>query len=72
MKDKKYICCCSGGKDSTAMFLKILETKRPLDLVVICDIKEEYDWLKFNQHKIKELCETITEVYIDTFIFRYR
>ena len=40
MLTKKYICCCSGGKDSTAMFLKILETKRPLDLVVICDIKE--------------------------------
>ena len=57
MENKKYICCCSGGKDSTTMFLKILELKKPLDLVVICDIKEEYDWLKYNQKKIKQLCE---------------
>ena len=54
---KKYICCCSGGKDSTTMFLKILELKKPLDLVVICDIKEEMDFLKHNQYKIKEICD---------------
>ena len=57
MENKKYICCCSGGKDSSAMFLKLIEQNRPLDLVIICDIKEEYDFLKHNQQKIKEICE---------------
>lgn len=57
MENKKYICCCSGGKDSTVMFLQILKYKLPIDIVIISRIKEEYGFIKFNQDKIIKLCE---------------
>ena len=30
----------SGGKDSTAMLLRLIEEKRPIDLILFCDT----DW----------------------------
>lgn len=38
----KYICCFSGGKDSTAMLIHILENKLPLDEIIYCDVG---DWI---------------------------
>ena len=32
MKPEKYVLSLSGGKDSTAMLLRLLEEKRPVDL----------------------------------------
>lgn len=29
--EEKYICCFSGGKDSTAMLIHILKNKLPLN-----------------------------------------
>ena len=52
----KYIACISGGKDSVVMLLKILQHKLPLDLVIISRIKEEYNFIKFNQKKIINIC----------------
>ena len=40
--DKKYICCFSGGKDSTAMLIYILENNLPLDEVLYVDVG---DWM---------------------------
>ena len=34
----KYICCFSGGKDSTAMLIHIIENKLPLDDIIYCDV----------------------------------
>ena len=38
----KYICCFSGGKDSTAMLIHILENNLPLDEIIYCDVG---DWI---------------------------
>lgn len=50
MKPKLYICSLSGGKDSTAMLLKLIEKDYPLDMILCCDtgleFPEMYDHLK--------------------------
>ena len=38
----KYICCFSGGKDSTAMLIHILKNNLPLDEIIYCDVG---DWI---------------------------
>lgn len=38
----KHICCFSGGKDSTAMLIYILENNLPLDEIIYCDVG---DWI---------------------------
>lgn len=43
VKEKKYIASCSFGKDSTAMILKLIEEKYPLDEVVFYDTGMEFN-----------------------------
>jgi len=38
----KYIVSFSGGKDSTAMLLRLLEEGRPVDDIVFCDTTAEF------------------------------
>lgn len=38
----KYIVSFSGGKDSTAMLLRLLEEGRPVDEIVFCDTTAEF------------------------------
>ena len=49
-KKKLYMVSLSGGKDSTAMLLRLIEEKRPIDLILFCDTGLEfpqmYDHLK--------------------------
>ena len=49
-KPKLYMVSLSGGKDSTAMLLRLIEEKRPIDLILFCDTGLEfpqmYDHLK--------------------------
>ena len=40
---KVYISMLSGGADSTAMTLKLLELGKPLDYIVFCDTTLEHD-----------------------------
>lgn len=42
MNPKKYVLSLSGGKDSTAMLLRLLEEKRPVDLILFCDTGLEF------------------------------
>ena len=42
MKPKKYIVSLSGGKDSTAMLLRLIEEDRPVDLILFCDTGLEF------------------------------
>jgi 3'-phosphoadenosine 5'-phosphosulfate sulfotransferase (PAPS reductase)/FAD synthetase len=54
----KYIASLSGGKDSLAMVLKILELNYPLDEVVYFDIGVEFDSIRNNIDKIKPILES--------------
>ena len=39
----KYVASCSGGKDSVAMVLELIEKEWPLDCVVMVDLGKEFD-----------------------------
>jgi len=43
MTDTKYVSMLSGGRDSTAMTLMLLEKGEPLDYIVFCDTGLEHD-----------------------------
>ncbi len=49
-KPKLHIVSLSGGKDSTAMLLRMLEEGMPVDIILFCDTGMEYDGLK------REMC----------------
>jgi len=42
VRKKIYIVSLSGGKDSTAMLLKLLEMNKPIDYIVFCDTGVEF------------------------------
>ncbi len=42
MRPKLFVVSLSGGKDSTAMLLKLIEEKRPIDLILFCDTGLEF------------------------------
>lgn len=54
----KYIASLSGGKDSLAMVLKILELNYPLDEVVYFDIGVEFYSIRNNIDKLKPILES--------------
>lgn len=37
MKSEIFVVSLSGGKDSSAMLLRLLEENRPVDLILYCD-----------------------------------
>lgn len=51
-----YVVNFSGGKDSTAMLLKLIENKEQIDEVVWCDTGMEFDELYKHIDKIRKLC----------------
>lgn len=59
----KYIASFSGGKDSTAMILKIIEEGLPLDRIVFCDtgleFGEQQNIIKIYKKKFKELAPDV-------------
>ena len=40
---KVYLVSFSGGKDSTAMLLKLIEKGYPIDEIICCDTGKEFD-----------------------------
>ena len=44
-KPKLHIVSLSGGKDSTAMLLRMLEEGMPVDIILFCDTGMEFDGL---------------------------
>lgn len=42
MKPKKYVVSLSGGKDSTAMLLRLIAENRPIDYIIFCDTGLEF------------------------------
>ena len=37
MKEKFYVVSLSGGKDSTAMLLRLIEENRPIDKIIYAE-----------------------------------
>lgn len=59
-KELKYIVSFSGGKDSTAMLLRMLEENMPVDEIVFCDTGKDFpDMLEH----IKKVNSYIKEKY---------
>lgn len=53
-KDKLYVASLSGGKDSTAMVLRLIEEQRPLDLILFCDTGLEFPQLYEHVKKLEQ------------------
>lgn len=69
----KHIVSFSGGKDSTAMLLKMIENKMPIDEIIFCNIMatdtigaeypEMYDYLdKIDEYLMKTIGKKITRL----------
>ncbi len=54
MKPKKYVVSLSGGKDSTAMLLKLIEGKRPIDYIIFCDTGLEFPRMYEHINKLEK------------------
>lgn len=53
-KPKFHIVSFSGGKDSTAMLLGMLERKMPIDCVLFCDTGIEFPAMYDHISKVEE------------------
>ena len=56
-KEKYYVVNFSGGKDSTAMLLRLLELGEPIDEVIFCDTYKEFPQMYKHIEKIKKVVE---------------
>ena len=54
-REKKYIVSFSGGKDSTAMLLLLIENNRPIDEIIFCDTGMEFQDMYEHIEKVKEM-----------------
>lgn len=53
-KDKLYAASFSGGKDSTAMVLRLIEEEKPLDLILFCDTGLEFPQMYDHVRKVEQ------------------
>lgn len=58
MKEKYIVVSFSGGKDSTAMLLRMLENGNKIDEVVRCDTGKEFPAMYRHIDKVKSLVES--------------
>lgn len=54
MSKIKYIASFSGGKDSTAMLLRLIEEKNPIDEIIFCDTGKEFPDLIKHIKKVED------------------
>lgn len=55
--EKYIVVSFSGGKDSTAMLLRLMELGEPINEVIWCDTYKEFPAMYRHVEKIKELVE---------------
>lgn len=56
-KPKYYVCSFSGGKDSTALVLRLIELGKPLDEVLCCDTTMEFPAMYRHIEKVRAVVE---------------
>ena len=54
MKSKLYVASLSGGKDSTAMVLRLIEEGWPLDIILFCDTGVEFPQMYEHIEKLEK------------------
>jgi 3'-phosphoadenosine 5'-phosphosulfate sulfotransferase (PAPS reductase)/FAD synthetase len=54
MKAPKHVVSLSGGKDSTAMLLRLLEENRPVDLILYCDTGLEFPQMYDHLNRLED------------------
>ena len=54
MKEKFYVVSLSGGKDSTAMLLRLIEENRPIDKIIFCDTGLEFPQMYEHLKKLEQ------------------
>lgn len=54
IKEKLYVASLSGGKDSTAMILRLIEENYPLDLILFCDTGLEFPQMYRHIEKLEK------------------
>lgn len=53
-KSPFYICSLSGGKDSTAMLLRLLEENLPVDMILFCNTGLEFSDMYTHLDKLEK------------------
>lgn len=53
-KPPLFVCSLSGGKDSTAMLLRLLEENRPVDMILFCDTGLEFPDMYAHLEKLEK------------------
>ena len=53
-KPKLHIVSLSGGKDSTAMLLRMIEEGWPIDIILFCDTGREFDAMYQHIDKVEK------------------
>lgn len=53
-KEIKHVVSLSGGKDSTAMLLRMLEEGMPVDIIIFCDTGLEFEEMYKHIDKLEE------------------
>ena len=53
-KPIKHIVSLSGGKDSTAMLLRMLEEGMPVDIILFCDTGLEFEGMYHHIDKLEK------------------
>ena len=65
-KPIKHVVSLSGGKDSTAMLLRLIEEGRPVDIILFCDTGLEFEAMYRHIDKLeKHIGKPITRLKSD-------
>lgn len=64
-KPKYYAASFSGGKDSTAMVLRLIELGEPIDEVIFCDTTMEFPAMYRHIEKVKRVIESVGIKFTD-------
>lgn len=61
----KYVLSISFGKDSLALFIKLIEKKYPLDIVLFYNTGMEFDSIYRIRDRVKSICESKGIEYVE-------
>ena len=66
IKAELHVVSFSGGKDSTAMLLRMIELGMPVDVILFCDTGLEFPELYEHIRKVEEyIGKTVTTIRAD-------